>query len=267
MHGIVTARLAESIEGRRSGSEPHKLCILLPFRDGCGAFSMNATGQRYSHLRRFLSHMRLFLKHKDFEFIVVNQTPRGRFNKALLYNVGANIAAYRECDYVALHDVDHLPLHPNNSYRWPSEPLHLCTNSSDVGWEKFAGGAVLISLKDYVSINGMSNMYEGWGAEDADLYERIVRGWGALKRLDPQIGYYLPLGHDSNHDSLAHAKNLASLETLRRSSGWDVIDQDGYAQLQSFARLVQVSVESDLVLAMVDVLKNGQRQPLCVTEH
>ena len=106
----------------------------------------------------------------------MHQSTRGLFNKALLYNVGANVAESRGCDYVALHDVDRLPLHPMNTYPWPPRPVHLCTNSSDGNsahedWAEFVGGAVLLSLKDFVGINGMSNLYEGWGAEDADLYE------------------------------------------------------------------------------------------------
>ena len=52
-----------------------------------------------------------------------------------------------------------------------------------------------------------------------------------------------------------------------------MIDEDGYKQLQSHARLLDVTVEKasnnvesssgDLVVAFVDVLKAGQRQPSC----
>ena len=63
------------------------------------------------------------------------------------------------------------------------------------------------------------------------------------------------------------------LERLRASTGWQLIDEDGYKQLQSHARLLDVTVEKasnnvkasngDLVVAFVDVLKAGQRQPSC----
>ncbi|KAJ1489359.1 hypothetical protein T484DRAFT_1600903, partial [Baffinella frigidus] len=147
----------------------HRMCVLLSFRDGCSEYSLNATGQRTAHLNRFLLHMRGFFHGRNVDFIVVHQSTRGLFNKALLFNVGANLAERRGCDYVALHDIDHLPLHPMNTYPWPQRPVHLCTNSSDAVWTEFVGGAVLLSLRDFVGINGMSNLYEGRGAEDADL--------------------------------------------------------------------------------------------------
>eukprot|EP00290_Baffinella_frigidus_P005870 CAMPEP_0180138354 /NCGR_PEP_ID=MMETSP0986-20121125/12823_1 /TAXON_ID=697907 /ORGANISM="non described non described, Strain CCMP2293" /LENGTH=875 /DNA_ID=CAMNT_0022080121 /DNA_START=217 /DNA_END=2845 /DNA_ORIENTATION=+ len=259
-HGVVTASAAARITVERK--VVHKLCILLPFRDGCSEYSLNATGQRTAHLNRFLLHMRDFFHGRNVDFIVVHQSTRGLFNKALLFNVGANLAERRGCDYVALHDIDHLPLHPMNTYAWPHRPIHLCTNSSDVGWETFTGGAVLLSLKDFVGINGMSNLYEGWGAEDADLYQRIVRGWGSVERLDPVYGHYLPLNHERDQDPKAHHANMQVLERLQASSGWDVIDHDGYNQLQKNARLLELTVEGDLVVAGVEVQSQARNKIL-----
>jgi hypothetical protein len=136
-HGVLTAHAAAGISRGKVGKEErgeHRLCIVLPFRDGCSEYSLNATGPRTAHLRRFLSHMRGFFHGRDFDFILVHQTARGLFNRALLFNIGANVAESRGCDFVALHDIDRLPLNPDNSFAWPSRPIHLCTNTSDYTW-------------------------------------------------------------------------------------------------------------------------------------
>jgi len=84
----------------------------------------------------------------------VHQSKRGQFNKALLHTVGANAAESRGCDYVAVHDTDQLPLHPLNTYAFPQRLTNLCNSSWNVGADTEAGCAILLSLKDFVGING-----------------------------------------------------------------------------------------------------------------
>lgn len=84
-----------------------------------------------------------------------------------------------------------------------------------------------------------------------------------MERLDPVYGHYLPLNHERDQDPKAHHANMQVLERLQASSGWDVIDHDGYNQLQKNARLLELTVEGDLVVAGVEVLKSGQKQNSC----
>ena len=57
-----------------------------------------------------------------------------------------------------------------------------------------------------------------------------MRGWGSLERLDPILGYYLPLDHQRDRNKKAHLANIHLLQRLQASSGWDLIDADGYTQ-------------------------------------
>eukprot|EP00802_Teleaulax_amphioxeia_P001865 Tamp_01867.p1 GENE.Tamp_01867~~Tamp_01867.p1 ORF type:complete len:1322 (+),score=37.69 Tamp_01867:148-4113(+) len=252
----------------------HKLCVLLPYRDGCQRLNRALIGERAAHLKHFLAYMQDFLVsagHADFEFVVAVQTDRGLFNKGALYNIGANVAARRGCDFVALHDIDHLPMDYRNRYSWPNQPLHLCTNSSDVGWERFAGGAVLMQLQHFALINGFSNLYNGWGAEDADLYDRVERIFGTFERLDPHIGYYVPMNHSTGagkqiteDGESAHAVNLNILERQRNSVSRSFLDSDGYMQMRSHLQLVNISLIDNIMTVTVDVLKDGMTQVGCV---
>ena len=268
-------RARSALAAKTLGDESHRLCVLLPFRDGCGRFNRAKVGQRSRHLHRFLRHMTGFFNrtgHAAYDLIIINQTERGLFNKGALFNLGANVAFARGCDFVALHDVDHLPTDPRNTYKWPDRPIHLCTNSSGVRWDQksTAGGAVLIQLAHYVLINGFSNSYHGWGAEDSDLYERINRVFGAVTRLDPSIGHYEPLAHDTDEASQltadgasSHQQNIEVLKRQKDAKDRSIMDTDGYLQMREHLRVVSTSVAGNVVTVTADVLVNRHVQPLC----
>jgi len=251
----------------------HKLCVLLPYRDVCQHHNRARVGERAAHLHAFLSHMQDFLMvvgHFDFDFIVLKQTNRGLFNKGTLYNLGVNVAVKRGCDYVALHDIDHVPMDYRNNYSWPDRPIHLCTNSSDVGWERFAGGAVLMQVKHFALINGFSNLYHGWGAEDADLYERVGKIFGNFQRLDPKIGYYMPMKHETraqsqmtNSGQNSHDLNLKTLHKMKVSKSRAVINIDGYMQMRSHAQVINISEAMNVVTVTADILLQGAKQAEC----
>ncbi|CAF1619180.1 unnamed protein product [Didymodactylos carnosus] len=111
------------------------------------------------------------------EFLVVNQTDTHRFNRGQLINVG-----YLECDpsyidYMAMHDVDLLPLNRQElKYLYPSRgPIHIASPSYHplYTYPKYVGGILLITLQHFRQVNGMSTDYWGWGQEDDNFFVRL----------------------------------------------------------------------------------------------
>lgn len=134
----------------------------------------------------FAPHMKKFLGAQgvDHEIWVINQADNYRFNRASLINVG-----FREsspaCDYVAMHDVDLLPINQRLMYKFPSKsPIHLAAPGlhPKYDYETFIGGIFLISRKQFKQVDGMSNKYWGWGLEDDELFVRMRQANLAIER-------------------------------------------------------------------------------------
>lgn len=142
----------------------HKLGIIVPYRD------------RAEHLSKFLKSIKQHIKDIDYELIIIEQADNKPFNRGKLLNIGALKARELDCDYIALHDVDMLPLEVD--YSWVNRPTHLSTHFiSDVGerrelFDTYFGGVTLFPLSHFFEINGYSNNYWGWGYEDDDLLFR-----------------------------------------------------------------------------------------------
>lgn len=127
----------------------HKLAIIVPFRD------------RFEELMEFVPHMDSFLTNASIahHIYVINQADTLRFNRAALINIGYKMSVL-ECDYLAMHDVDLLPLNPLLDYRYPDNHVfHLA--SPDLHpmyhYKTFVGGVLLLKHSDFERINGLSN--------------------------------------------------------------------------------------------------------------
>lgn len=146
--------------------ESHRLAILVPFRD------------RFDELITFVPLLSSFLHAqgiKDFQIYVINQSAKYRFNRGALINVGY-LLSKNWSDYIAIHDVDLIPLNKNLTYTYPERgPYHLSAPNyhPQYNYEKYLGGILLIKNDHFELVNGMSNRYFGWGLEDDEFYTRI----------------------------------------------------------------------------------------------
>ena len=143
-----------------------KLGVIVPYRD------------RKEHLEKFLPTIKKVLNQQsiDYEIIIVEQVDNRPFNRGKLLNIGFKKAMELSCTYVALHDVDMLPI--GADYTKVDRPTHLATKFlSQHGevrelFDTYFGGVTLFPVKDFYQINGYSNDYWGWGYEDDDLLFR-----------------------------------------------------------------------------------------------
>eukprot|EP00095_Tigriopus_kingsejongensis_P010450 snap_masked-scaffold918_size81203-processed-gene-0.2 protein:Tk10450 transcript:snap_masked-scaffold918_size81203-processed-gene-0.2-mRNA-1 annotation:"beta- -galactosyltransferase" len=153
----------------------HKLCVLVPFRD------------RFDELTDFVPHLSDFLNRQGirFEMFILNQVDEYRFNRAALLNAGfLHGLAHSTCDYVALHDVDLMPLNPELSYRYPLTPMHLAAPGLHPKYDyaTFVGGILLMTSRDFQAVDGMTNNFWGWGLEDDELYARLKEAQLPIQR-------------------------------------------------------------------------------------
>ena len=89
------------------------------------------------------------------------------------------------CEYVVFHDIDQLPTNPENNYQvHRAGPLHMCTNTTQytelgsVDLQPHVGGALMMSRRDYIRVNGFSNRYWRWGHEDSENLGGGLKGRG-----------------------------------------------------------------------------------------
>ena len=125
-----------------------------------------------------LKELPTYLQNKNISYtiLVIHQNNNNLFNKGALYNIGYKYAKESNIsfDYVILHDIDMIPIEYDYSYTRGACFLYgLILNygknkETFTSTERmpFAGGVTTIDTWCYESINGFSNMFEGWGGED-----------------------------------------------------------------------------------------------------
>jgi len=140
----------------------YSTAIIVPYR------------QREEQLHAFLTYMHNYLPQQliHYRIFLVEQFDHKPFNRAMLFNIGAQVAAEYGFPCLILHDVDLLPLNSGQIYACTERPRHMCSALDHwrfrLPYRGLFGGVVAINTVQFQQINGMSNLYHGWGGEDDD---------------------------------------------------------------------------------------------------
>lgn len=208
-----------------------KLLVIVPYRD------------RESHLKEFIPHITKTLQDQNInnKIVVVEQSPEKLFNRGLLCNIGFYLYQH-ECDYICIHDVDII----GENFDYSHEPVvtHLSARWKDKNYEEFyprcLGGVVLFPKQDFLKINGFSNEYWGWGAEDDDLRIRCdvmgVKGQRKQGRF-----YSLPHTTVKREDRLSkspgYKENLSKYHNfinMNKEKKKETIEHDGISSVNKY---------------------------------
>jgi hypothetical protein len=166
----------------------HKLAIVVPYRN------------REEHLKEFVPYMNKFLSSNiecPFSIVVIEQANQEKFNRGTLINIGFDLVK-DDCTYISPHDVDLLP--ETSDYSVPQNPTHLSAyrsqNNYMLEYEGCFGGVNLFLNEHFKLVNGFSNIYCGYGAEDDDLRRRCSL---CNLQIDRRFGRYTSLPHTYDH--------------------------------------------------------------------
>jgi len=196
-----------------------RLAIIVPYRN------------REEHLSQFIPHMEKFLKDEEipFEILIIEQGDKKEFNRAKLLNIG--YAEFPNFDYYAFHDVDMLPI--DSDYSFVEGPTHLASRAEQfeykLPYDGYFGGVTLFDKKSFVKINGYSNEYWGWGAEDDDVLLRCSIMGVPTFRKDCK---YRSLSHERKIDSVPYWTNVNRLRSFQSNPTSGSIARDGISTLK-----------------------------------
>ncbi|XP_040360137.2 beta-1,4-N-acetylgalactosaminyltransferase bre-4 [Ixodes scapularis] len=199
----------------------HRVAILIPYRN------------REEHLRVFLYNMHQFLPRQqiDYGIFVIEQEGNGKFNRAKLLNVGY-LETQGLYDCYILHDVDLIPEDDRNLYTCPEQPRHMSVAMSTMNYKstlpytQYFGGVSALNKKHMELVNGFSNQYWGWGAEDDDMYYRLTDSRLKITRYPAEIARYTMLGHAKETPSRERFKLLSSRRSRYKSDGLNSVDYE-----------------------------------------
>ncbi|WAR07172.1 BRE4-like protein [Mya arenaria] len=167
------------------------IAIIIPFRD------------RQKHLDILVYYLVPVLKRQkvSFRVFVVEQYGNKTFNKGRLMNIGFTEARkHDEFDCFIFHDVDLIPEDDRNMYTCSDKPRHMSPALDKFNYtmlyKGLVGGVLSFRGKHFTKVNGYSNFYWGWGAEDDDMHKRLFAAKLSVERPSITIGRYKMIKHD-----------------------------------------------------------------------
>ncbi|CAF0846364.1 unnamed protein product [Adineta ricciae] len=200
----------------------YRVAIIIPYRD------------RFEHLVTLLYYLHPILQRQelDYKIYVSEQDGNGTYNKAVLMNA-AFLYASSEYDFqcFVFHDVDLIPEDDRNMYSCPIFPRHMSVAIDEMNYkltyEELIGGVLNIRNEHFLAVNGYSNLYWGWGAEDDDLYYRFKEVSIKIIRPPASIARYKMLQHTKRVPSVWN-KRAKLLYSAAKRYTWDGVSSARY---------------------------------------
>ena len=200
---------------------------------------LNQYRDRQESLDKSIPILHHFLRaqKKDYCILVVEQADQNFFNKALLMNAGAlESKRFGDFNCFIFHDVDMLPEVAELDYSCRANPTHLSPSVSkffyNLNYGTDFGGVVALTKLQFEHVNGYSNRFWGWGAEDDEMNQRIYSSGLTREAADPMLGRFTMLEHqhswsfDPSH-KITMSTNDVIFREIRQKYKWSRNDELG----------------------------------------
>lgn len=193
----------------------NRLAIISPYRN------REEGWKNFSHV--IPNHM--ISCHIDYHIYIIEQSSGKLFNRGKLFNVGFLLLPQNDFTHVCFHDIDMLPAE-TAKYPMIDMPLHVISAVEQknfcIPYDRHFGGINIFPICDFKKINGFSNEYWGWGAEDDDLRNRCDYFSVKVDRVMENIFFSVP--HDEADKSF-HTLNREKRDRAKRVP--DTYSKDG----------------------------------------
>ncbi|KAK5640457.1 hypothetical protein RI129_011268 [Pyrocoelia pectoralis] len=210
------------------------VAIIVPYRN------------RETQLTIFLKYMHYFLQKQKLRYriFVVEQSNVLPFNRAQMLNVGALEAMKMNYSCLILHDVDLFPLNLQNIYACFKKPRHMSSSIDtfryNLPYLGLCGGVLSIQASQFKKINGMSNIFYGWGGEDDDFFKRLQKYDLIPCRLSPEVSVYTMMSHKKEVASADRLMNLKYTIERQEADGLNTVGNNYKVHLKALYTLVVV---------------------------
>ena len=108
-------------------------------------------------------------------------------------------------DCYIFNDVDLLPERDGIPYRCTHNPVHLSVAVNTLGYrlmyDQLFGGVIALTPHHFTLVNGFSNCYFGWGAEDDDMYIRVKSAGLNITRYPKELARFTMTKHQKEKGS------------------------------------------------------------------
>ncbi|XP_049876177.1 beta-1,4-N-acetylgalactosaminyltransferase bre-4-like [Pectinophora gossypiella] len=172
-------------------SSRHKVAIIVPYRN------------QSKCLTAFLFNIHPFLINQNLEYrvFVIEQYGDRELNRGRLFNAGFKEAEkYGKWNCVVFHDVNLLPMSGRILYTCPIFPRQMSTiivasngTIMNTTLSHIYGSVTAMTRKQFLRVNGYSNLYWGWNIQEHDLSLRLRHARIRLVRYSRLISKYVLL--------------------------------------------------------------------------
>ncbi|XP_055304009.1 beta-1,4-galactosyltransferase 2-like [Sitodiplosis mosellana] len=211
--------------------------IIIPYR------------HRKDQLEAFIVYIHNFMRQQQIHYriFLVEQNDEKPFNRAKLLNIGAVHAIKEKFPCLIFHDVDLFPMNVGNLYVCTAQPRHMPVYIDkyhfNVVYKDYFGGCVAMRTETFQIINGMSNLFFGWGGEDDNCFDRVKSKGFKICRFGPNYSKYMMLPH-KKEIPIVHLKAL--MENAAKQFHTDGLNSLNYTEkiviLQPFYTHIRVEL-------------------------